>query len=138
MTSRFHSLASTQRVPHVPLVWVIPKNAGSMLPTVPSGQLVHALLLLARVFAHITKVWLHLAIQLEEQWMLLDQWAVKRATGSSEDDYPRPAGSCRSITRIAFARSVGPKDRGYKLSLYQNGFRGLIPTDFLPKNLHDL
>jgi hypothetical protein len=32
------------------------------------------------------KVWLHLAIQLEEQWMLLDQWAVKRATGSFEDD----------------------------------------------------
>jgi len=37
-------------------------------------------------FAHMAKVWLQLAIQLEEQWMLLDQLAVKRATGSSEDD----------------------------------------------------
>ena len=26
-------------------------------------------------FAHMAQVWLHLAIQLEEQWMLLDQWA---------------------------------------------------------------
>jgi hypothetical protein len=32
-------------------------------------------------FAHMAKVWLHLAIQLEEQWALLDQWRVKPATG---------------------------------------------------------
>jgi hypothetical protein len=32
------------------------------------------------------QVWLHLAIQLEEQWALLDQWAVKRATGASKGD----------------------------------------------------
>ena len=30
-------------------------------------------------FAHMAKVWLHLATQLEEQWALLDQWADKRA-----------------------------------------------------------
>ena len=35
-------------------------------------------------FAHMAQVWLHLATQLEEQWALLDQYAVKRATGASE------------------------------------------------------
>jgi hypothetical protein len=41
-------------------------------------------------FAHMAQVWLHLAIQLEEQWMLLDQWAVEPARDRSNDE-TRPA-----------------------------------------------
>ena len=36
-------------------------------------------------FAHMVKVWLHLAVQLEEQWVLLDQWAFKPAMTSPDD-----------------------------------------------------
>ena len=41
-------------------------------------------------FAHMAQVWLHLAIQLEAQWMLLDQWAVEPARDRSNDE-TRPA-----------------------------------------------
>jgi len=36
-------------------------------------------------FAHMTKVWLHLAVELEQRWALLDEWQVKPATSSSDD-----------------------------------------------------
>jgi hypothetical protein len=29
-------------------------------------------------FAHMAKVWMHLAVQLEEQWALLDEWGDYR------------------------------------------------------------
>jgi len=36
-------------------------------------------------FAHMAEVWLHLAVQLEEQWALLDQWSVRTATGETDE-----------------------------------------------------
>ena len=36
-------------------------------------------------FAHMAQVWLHLAVQLEEQWALLDNSGVEGATGDAQD-----------------------------------------------------